>query len=173
MRSGLGQDGDTRSGDAWLPNFFEFHRDSQRQKRLWHIFRRAETQIWHCYSRPEVPRQGSFTFILSSLWSWFWFGWPFGILVKPGDTAIYDWFHLQELNLDEFITHEVSFHDINKAFDLLLEGKSLRCVIWIDKQNWLANLGWDWGGGGGELKNMSSVIVLVITIDAAVLIAWK
>ncbi|GAY41574.1 hypothetical protein CUMW_060520 [Citrus unshiu] len=40
---------------------------------------------------------------------------------------------LLELNLDEFITHEVSFHDINKAFDLLLEGKSLRCVIWMDK----------------------------------------
>ncbi|GAY41575.1 hypothetical protein CUMW_060530 [Citrus unshiu] len=40
---------------------------------------------------------------------------------------------LLELNLGEFITHEVSFHDINKAFDLLLEGKSLRCIIWMDK----------------------------------------
>ncbi|ESR47176.1 alcohol dehydrogenase-like 2 [Citrus sinensis] len=39
----------------------------------------------------------------------------------------------KELNLGEFITHEVSFHDINKAFDLLLEGKSLRCIIWMDK----------------------------------------
>ncbi|CAJ1971176.1 unnamed protein product [Sphenostylis stenocarpa] len=39
----------------------------------------------------------------------------------------------QELNLDEFVTHEVQFQDINKAFDLLLEGESLRCVIWMDK----------------------------------------
>ena len=39
----------------------------------------------------------------------------------------------KELQLDKFITHEVKFGDINKAFDLLIEGKSLRCVIWMDK----------------------------------------
>ncbi|KAJ8625022.1 hypothetical protein MRB53_033552 [Persea americana] len=39
----------------------------------------------------------------------------------------------KEFHLDEFITHEVGFQDINKAFDLLLEGKSLRCIIWMDK----------------------------------------
>ncbi|KAL5558931.1 hypothetical protein UlMin_035142 [Ulmus minor] len=38
----------------------------------------------------------------------------------------------KELNLDGFITHEVTFKDINKAFDLLLEGKSLRCLIWME-----------------------------------------
>uniref|UniRef100_A0A2P2L4Q4 Alcohol dehydrogenase-like 7 n=2 Tax=Rhizophora mucronata TaxID=61149 RepID=A0A2P2L4Q4_RHIMU len=38
----------------------------------------------------------------------------------------------KELNLEPFITHEVSFKEINKAFDLLLQGKSLRCVIWMD-----------------------------------------
>ncbi|KAI3778475.1 hypothetical protein L2E82_07808 [Cichorium intybus] len=39
----------------------------------------------------------------------------------------------KELQLDAFVTHEVNFEDINKAFDLLLEGKSLRCVIWMNK----------------------------------------
>ncbi|XP_010916714.1 alcohol dehydrogenase-like 7 [Elaeis guineensis] len=39
----------------------------------------------------------------------------------------------KELKLDEFITHEMGFHDINKAFDLLIEGKSLRCIIWMDR----------------------------------------
>ncbi|XP_027942017.1 alcohol dehydrogenase-like 7 [Vigna unguiculata] len=39
----------------------------------------------------------------------------------------------KELNLEEFVTHEVQFKDINKAFDLLNEGKSLRCVIWMDE----------------------------------------
>ncbi|KAL3641061.1 hypothetical protein CASFOL_016029 [Castilleja foliolosa] len=39
----------------------------------------------------------------------------------------------KELELDKFVTHEIGFQEINKAFDLLLEGKSLRCVIWMDK----------------------------------------
>lgn len=39
----------------------------------------------------------------------------------------------QELQLDGFVTHELQFEDINKAFDLLLEGQCLRCVIWLNK----------------------------------------
>ncbi|EYU17539.1 hypothetical protein MIMGU_mgv1a007994mg [Erythranthe guttata] len=39
----------------------------------------------------------------------------------------------KELELDKFVTHEVGFEDINKAFDLLVVGKSLRCVIWMNK----------------------------------------
>ncbi|XP_042435808.1 alcohol dehydrogenase-like 7 [Zingiber officinale] len=39
----------------------------------------------------------------------------------------------KELNLDDFITHEVGFEDINKAFELLEEGKSIRCTIWMDR----------------------------------------
>ncbi|GFZ10503.1 zinc-binding alcohol dehydrogenase family protein [Actinidia rufa] len=39
----------------------------------------------------------------------------------------------KELQLDEFVTHEVSFEDINIAFDLLHEGQCLRCVIWMNK----------------------------------------
>ncbi|GMY17339.1 alcohol dehydrogenase-like 2 isoform X1 [Fagus crenata] len=38
----------------------------------------------------------------------------------------------RELSLDEFISHELSFQEINKAFELLQEGKSLRCIIWMD-----------------------------------------
>jgi len=36
---------------------------------------------------------------------------------------------LQELELDKFITHSVPFSEINKAFDYMLKGESLRCVI--------------------------------------------
>ncbi|KAL9254514.1 Alcohol dehydrogenase-like 2-like protein [Drosera capensis] len=39
----------------------------------------------------------------------------------------------KELRLDDFITHEVSLQEINKAFDYLLQGKSIRCVIWMAK----------------------------------------
>uniref|UniRef100_A0A803LUR4 Alcohol dehydrogenase n=1 Tax=Chenopodium quinoa TaxID=63459 RepID=A0A803LUR4_CHEQI len=38
----------------------------------------------------------------------------------------------EELLLDGFITHEVSFRDINKAFEYLINGQSLRCIIWMD-----------------------------------------
>ncbi|MCL7037432.1 hypothetical protein MKW94_005971, partial [Papaver nudicaule] len=35
----------------------------------------------------------------------------------------------KELELEKFITHEVPFADINKAFDLMLKGEGLRCII--------------------------------------------
>ncbi|KAG2692896.1 hypothetical protein I3760_08G073100 [Carya illinoinensis] len=38
----------------------------------------------------------------------------------------------KELQLDEFVTHEIQFDEINKAFDLLIEGQCLRCVIWMN-----------------------------------------
>ncbi|KAM3400085.1 hypothetical protein ACQJBY_005149 [Aegilops geniculata] len=34
-----------------------------------------------------------------------------------------------KINFDGFITHEMPFSDINEAFRLLEEGKSLRCVL--------------------------------------------
>ncbi|KAG8088140.1 hypothetical protein GUJ93_ZPchr0010g10684 [Zizania palustris] len=34
-----------------------------------------------------------------------------------------------KINFDGFITHEMPFEDINKAFQLLEEGKSLRCLL--------------------------------------------
>ncbi|CAI9754403.1 unnamed protein product [Fraxinus pennsylvanica] len=35
----------------------------------------------------------------------------------------------KELELDKFITHQVGFSEINKAFDLMLRGESLCCII--------------------------------------------
>ncbi|KAI5355861.1 hypothetical protein L3X38_008756 [Prunus dulcis] len=40
----------------------------------------------------------------------------------------------KELQLDEFVTHEIRFEEINKAFDLLIEGKCLRCVIYMTNE---------------------------------------
>ena len=39
----------------------------------------------------------------------------------------------QKLELDKFVTHEVGFEDINEAFKMFIEGKCLRCVIWMKK----------------------------------------
>ncbi|BBH08789.1 alcohol dehydrogenase 1 [Prunus dulcis] len=35
----------------------------------------------------------------------------------------------KELEVDKFITHSVPFAEINKAFDLMLSGQSIRCII--------------------------------------------
>ncbi|XP_071924487.1 alcohol dehydrogenase 1 isoform X2 [Coffea arabica] len=35
----------------------------------------------------------------------------------------------KELELEKFITHEIPFSEINKAFDYMLRGESLRCII--------------------------------------------
>lgn len=40
---------------------------------------------------------------------------------------------MQELELEKLVTHEVGLTEINTAFNLLLQGKSLRCIIWMDK----------------------------------------
>ncbi|KAK6232442.1 hypothetical protein QUC31_010311 [Theobroma cacao] len=39
----------------------------------------------------------------------------------------------KEIQIDEFITHNLPFEDINKAFSLMREGKCLRCVIHMPK----------------------------------------
>lgn len=41
----------------------------------------------------------------------------------------------KELQLDALVTHELGLQEINTAFDLLLQGKSLRCIVWMDKQD--------------------------------------
>ncbi|XP_015944095.2 alcohol dehydrogenase 1-like [Arachis duranensis] len=38
-----------------------------------------------------------------------------------------------ELELEKFITHTVSFPEINKPFDLMLKGESIRCIIRMDE----------------------------------------
>lgn len=42
------------------------------------------------------------------------------------------WFVMQELEVEKFITHKVNLSDINKAFDYMMKGESLRCVINMD-----------------------------------------
>uniref|UniRef100_A0A0A9HMN8 Enoyl reductase (ER) domain-containing protein n=1 Tax=Arundo donax TaxID=35708 RepID=A0A0A9HMN8_ARUDO len=39
----------------------------------------------------------------------------------------------KELALDAFITHQMGFDEINRAFELLTQGKCLRCIIWMDR----------------------------------------
>ena len=40
-----------------------------------------------------------------------------------------------KFKVNEYITHNMSLDEINEAFDLMHQGKCLRCVIAMDKQN--------------------------------------
>ena len=42
-------------------------------------------------------------------------------------------FGLQELELEKFVTHEIPFSEINKAFDLMARGEGLRCLIRMEE----------------------------------------
>ncbi|KGN64237.1 alcohol dehydrogenase-like 6 [Cucumis sativus] len=43
--------------------------------------------------------------------------------------SLVDMYTKKEIQIDEYITHNISFEDINQAFTLMKEGKCLRCVI--------------------------------------------
>ncbi|XXG60790.1 hypothetical protein AAC387_Pa04g2616 [Persea americana] len=40
--------------------------------------------------------------------------------------------YINKIEVEKFIAHHVSFSEINKAFDLMLQGESLRCIIHMD-----------------------------------------
>ncbi|KAL8162368.1 hypothetical protein V2J09_013857 [Rumex salicifolius] len=56
-----------------------------------------------------------------------------GMKHKTDIPMLADKYLQKELSLDGYITHEVDFEDINKAFDYLQGGQCLRCIIWLDK----------------------------------------
>lgn len=43
--------------------------------------------------------------------------------------SVIDLYMKKELEVEKFITHTVSFSEINKAFDLMVKGEGLRCII--------------------------------------------
>ncbi|KAI8535705.1 hypothetical protein RHMOL_Rhmol10G0194400 [Rhododendron molle] len=50
----------------------------------------------------------------------------------------------KELEPEKFITHEVPFTEINKAFDYMLKGDGLRCIIRMDpKRRWWQMYGFE------------------------------
>jgi S-(hydroxymethyl)glutathione dehydrogenase/alcohol dehydrogenase len=59
-----------------------------------------------------------------------WKGTAFGGARGRSDVPrIVDWYMSGKINIDDLITHTMPLEDINKAFDLMHEGKSIRSVI--------------------------------------------
>jgi S-(hydroxymethyl)glutathione dehydrogenase/alcohol dehydrogenase len=42
---------------------------------------------------------------------------------------IVDWYMDKKINIDDLITHVMKLDDINKAFDLMASGESIRSVV--------------------------------------------
>jgi len=59
-----------------------------------------------------------------------WRGTPFGdVKGRSGVPKYVDSYMSGDINIDDFVTHTMSLEDINHAFDLMHEGKSIRTVI--------------------------------------------
>jgi S-(hydroxymethyl)glutathione dehydrogenase/alcohol dehydrogenase len=59
-----------------------------------------------------------------------WRGTAFGGAKGRTDVPkIVDWYMEGKINIDDLITHKMPLEDINKAFDLMHEGKSIRSVV--------------------------------------------
>ena len=67
-----------------------------------------------------------FQLVTGRVWKGTAFGGAKGRTDVPG---IVDWYMDKKINIDDLITHEFPLEDINKAFDLMHEGKSIRTVI--------------------------------------------
>jgi len=67
-----------------------------------------------------------FQLVTGRVWKGTAFGGARGRTDVPG---IVDWYMNKKINIDDLITHEFELEDINKAFDLMREGKSIRSVI--------------------------------------------
>src|SRR5258707_1150741 len=59
-----------------------------------------------------------------------WKGTAFGGAKGRRDVPkIVDWYMEKKINIDDLITHKLKLTDINKGFDLMHEGKSIRSVV--------------------------------------------
>jgi S-(hydroxymethyl)glutathione dehydrogenase/alcohol dehydrogenase len=59
-----------------------------------------------------------------------WRGTAFGGARGRTDVPkIVDWYMEKKIEIDPMITHQMPLSDINKAFDLMHEGKSIRSVV--------------------------------------------
>jgi S-(hydroxymethyl)glutathione dehydrogenase / alcohol dehydrogenase len=59
-----------------------------------------------------------------------WKGTAFGGARGRSDVPkIVDWYMEKKINIDDLITHRLALGDINKGFDLMHAGESIRSVI--------------------------------------------
>ncbi|KVI12340.1 Alcohol dehydrogenase, C-terminal [Cynara cardunculus var. scolymus] len=67
-----------------------------------------------------------FQLVTGRVWKGTSFG---GFKCRTQVPQLVDKYMKKEIKIDEYITHKLTLNEINKAFDLLLEGDCLRCVL--------------------------------------------
>ena len=67
-----------------------------------------------------------FQLVTGRVWRGTAFGGARGRTDVPG---IVDWYMDGKINIDDLITHTMPLEDINQAFELMHEGKSIRSVV--------------------------------------------
>jgi S-(hydroxymethyl)glutathione dehydrogenase / alcohol dehydrogenase len=67
-----------------------------------------------------------FQLVTGRVWKGTAFG---GIRGRSEVPAIVDWYMNKKINIDDLITHTLPLAEINRAFDLMHEGKSIRSVV--------------------------------------------
>ena len=59
-----------------------------------------------------------------------WQGTAFGGARGRRDVQkIVDWYMEKKVNIDDLITHQLKLEDINRGFELMRKGKSIRSVV--------------------------------------------
>jgi S-(hydroxymethyl)glutathione dehydrogenase/alcohol dehydrogenase len=67
-----------------------------------------------------------FQLVTGRVWKGSAFG---GVRGRTEVPSIVDWYMEKKINIDDLITHSLPLQDINKAFDLMHEGESIRTVV--------------------------------------------
>src|SRR3712207_3897812 len=97
--------------------------------------RRRHTRYWRdwssdvCSSDLEAGKEIAtrpFQLVTGRVWKGTAFGGARGRTVVP---KIVDWYMEGKINIDDLITHTMPLDEINTAFDLMHEGKSIRSVV--------------------------------------------
>ncbi|XP_042394639.1 alcohol dehydrogenase-like 6 isoform X2 [Zingiber officinale] len=81
-------------------------------------------------TKPEVSTHYAFLLTGRTLKGSLFGGWK----PKSDLPSLVDKYSNGEIELDEFVTHDIPFERINDAFDLMREGSCLRCVIHMQKE---------------------------------------
>ncbi|GJN21673.1 hypothetical protein PR202_gb09173 [Eleusine coracana subsp. coracana] len=76
-------------------------------------------------AKPEVSAHYAFLLFGRTLKGSLFGGWR----PKSDLPSLVDKYADKEIQVDDLVTHDIQFNDINKALDLMLENKCLRCVI--------------------------------------------
>ncbi|KAM0983180.1 hypothetical protein ACFX2J_015874 [Malus domestica] len=83
---------------------------------------------WNAKVKPEITAHYGAFLTGRTLKGSLFGGWK----PKTDLPSLVEMYTKKEIQVDEYLTHNLPFEDVNKAFNLMREGKCLRCVIHME-----------------------------------------